>query len=478
MDISYPIKIVTGSYNEILKETTEYYNKLIEYLLHIIEKEQTDIITQDVNKHENERQMRLEALIHATKNNEHPKYEDFDKNFPQFPSYIRRAAEKKAIGIYKSWYTNHLNWEVAGKNGTEPRLQYKHNTAPTFYNKNAYLANSKKGENYVQLKLWNGKKWVWTDIPVRHQDTKYINKLGTQYKMSNAPTLTKRGHAWELRFSFKVKLDLADENEQFKTGTHRICAIDLGVNTDATCCIMEPDGTVVARRFINFGAEKDRILNAHKRIREAQSNGARKLKKMWRKVNRLNNDLVIKIVNEIVDFAVEYSCCAVACEYLDFSSGKRKKSKGKRGKRGWRLSLWRYRDVYHRLCIAAHKFGLRVHQVCAWGTSRLAFDGSGRVSRGRYIVDENGESLGLPYSVVRFASGKFYSADLNAVYNIGARYYIRFLLDFLKARLSSEDFGALSAKVPQCSARSGCVLSDLINLWGVACSSELAREAA
>lgn len=209
---------------------------------------------------------------------------------------------------------------------------------------------------------------------------------------------------------------------------------------------MEPDGTIVARRFINFGAEKDRILNAHKRIREAQSNGAHKLKKMWRKVNRLNN-------------------------------GKRRKSKGKKGKRSWQLNLWCYRDVYCQLCVLAHKWGLRVHQVCAWGTSQLAFDGSGRVSRGKYIVGDDGVSLGLPYSVVRFSSGKFYNADLNAAYNIGARYYIRLLLDFLKARLSSEVFGALSAKVPRCSARSGCVLSDLINLWRVACSSELAREA-
>ena len=86
------------------------------------------------------------------------------------------------------------------------------------------------------------------------------------------------------------------------------------------------------------------------------------------------------------------------------------------------------------------------------------------------IVGNDGVSLGVPYSVVRFSSGKFYNADLNAAYNIGARYYIRLLLDFLKARLSSEDFGALLAKVPRCSARSKCVLSDLIDLWRVACS--------
>ena len=123
----------------------------------------------------------------------------------------------------------------------------------------------------------------------------------------------------------------------------------------------------------------------------------------------------------------------------------RRKSKGKKGKRNWKLNLWRYRDVYHRLCVAAHKWGLRVHQVCAWGTSQLAFDGSGRVNRGKYIMGDDGKSLGLPYSVVRFSSGKFYNADLNAAYNIGARYYIRLLLDFLKAHLSSEDFGVLLA---------------------------------
>ena len=48
MDISYPTRIVAGSYNGILEETVKYYNKLITYLLHIIEKEQTEIIIKDV----------------------------------------------------------------------------------------------------------------------------------------------------------------------------------------------------------------------------------------------------------------------------------------------------------------------------------------------------------------------------------------------------------------------------------------------
>ena len=46
---------------------------------------------------------------------------------------------------------------MGGKKGTEPRLQYKHDAALTFYNQNAYREDSEKGENYVQLKLWDGK---------------------------------------------------------------------------------------------------------------------------------------------------------------------------------------------------------------------------------------------------------------------------------------------------------------------------------
>ena len=67
MDISYPTRIVTGTYNGILKNTVEYYNELITYLLHIINKEQTEIIIKDVTEHANERAHRLETLIHATR---------------------------------------------------------------------------------------------------------------------------------------------------------------------------------------------------------------------------------------------------------------------------------------------------------------------------------------------------------------------------------------------------------------------------
>lgn len=97
--------------------------------------------------------------------------------------------------------------------------------------------------------------------------------------------------------------------------------------------------------------------------------------------------------------------------------------------------------------------GMRISRVCAWNTSRLAFDGSGRVERGR--------EAGLPsYSTVRFATGKTYDADLNAAYNIGARYLVRAKLKSLPER----ERLAVEAKVPGCARRTTCTLSSLISL--------------
>ena len=93
---------------------------------------------------------------------------------------------------------------------------------------------------------------------------------------------------------------------------------------------------------------------------------------------------------------------------------------------------------------------MHVSRICAWGTSRLAFDGSGSVLRGREA------DLGS-YSVCQFRTGKIYNCDLNASYNIGARYYIRELLKSVPAKVRL----ALEAKVPQAARRSTCTLSVL-----------------
>lgn len=113
-------------------------------------------------------------------------------------------------------------------------------------------------------------------------------------------------------------------------------------------------------------------------------------------------------------------------------------SNGKKcGRKKQRLALWRKQEIQRIVEHNAHKNGIRISRICAWNTSRLAFDGSGHVERGSYV--QNGETK-YNYSICVFPSGKTYHCDLNASYNIGARYFIRELLksESVRKRLPSQ----------------------------------------
>ena len=93
--------------------------------------------------------------------------------------------------------------------------------------------------------------------------------------------------------------------------------------------------------------------------------------------------------------------------------------------------------------------GIRISRICAWNTSRLAYDGSGVVLR-----DQDNHSL------CTFQTGKRYNCDLSASYNIGARYFIRELLKPIPATERS----LLEAEVPSVKRRTLCVYADLKDL--------------
>ena len=118
-----------------------------------------------------------------------------------------------------------------------------------------------------------------------------------------------------------------------------------------------------------------------------------------------------------------------------------------------RVHHWRAQYVQGIVTAKAHRLGIRISRVNAWNTSALAYDGSGKVIRGK-------EAGFKTNAICRFQNGKTYNCDLNASYNIGARYFIREILKSLPAteRLRIE------AKVPQCSKRSTSTYATFINL--------------
>ena len=167
--------------------------------------------------------------------------------------------------------------------------------------------------------------------------------------------------------------------------------------------------------------------------------------RLWSLVKRQTDCLSQKTAQSIVDYAVYYSADVIVMEHLDTS-------KKNRGANKQKIHHLRHKAIWNMVISKAHFLSIRVASINAWGTSRLAYDGSGRVSRGKEAE--------LPYSMCKFANGKVYNCDLNASYNIGARYLIRQILKPLSVRTRSE----VEAKVPQLTVRSTCTLSDLISL--------------
>lgn len=161
----------------------------------------------------------------------------------------------------------------------------------------------------------------------------------------------------------------------------------------------------------------------------------------------MNKHISVITANFIINVAKENNVDVIVFERLDL---KGKKHGGNKQK----LHLWKAKNVQDMVELKAHREGMRISRVCAWNTSKLAFDGSGPVTR----FKNN-------YSMCIFSTGKLYNCDLSASYNIGARYFIRELLKPLSEMRRLE----VLAKVPELATRSRCTLSSLINL-----SAELA----
>lgn len=411
---SYKVKI--KHYNHIFEQTVKIYRNAVSFFIDVCDKE-WDVLEPLKNL---ERCRKIEELTLYTKKNQNPKY-NFNERFYKMPSYLRRSSINTATGCYSSYYSNLKNWK-ANPIGNKPKLQLDRNVMPTLYKDNMYIRTD---DNTARIKIFHKNDWVWIDVELNNQDVKYIQNHCT-FKKEYVPTLKKQGKCWYLVFPFedKVKFQKVDIEDQI------ICAVDLGLNNNATCSIMQSDGTVVGRKFVNLATEKDHLDKALNRVKKAQQNGARKCPTLWKHVNDLNTDISRKTAKEIVDFAVLYNADVIVFEHLD-TQGK-KKGRGKQ-----KLALWRKQEMQKLVEHKVHILGIRISHICAWNTSKLAFDGSGKVERGTYIQNRVEK---YNYSICTFQNGKQYHCDLNATYNIGARYFIRELLksDSVMRRLPNQ----------------------------------------
>lgn len=429
IDSSYGVEI--KNINKVLKPTIKIYQRAISFCIDVFEKEWSllgtleDLKQKDVS----------EDLIHSSKTNI-AKYDEFDKKFYKMPLYLRRAVINNALGYLNSYFSNLELWKENGCIGNKPTLRRKHNKLPVFYNSNMYKGSI--DSNIAYIKLYINNDWIWYPIKLKSTDMQYIRKHLEGTKMS-APTLEHKNKKWFLRFCFSENVTL----NKTKLKEQTILAVDLGLNNDAVCSVMKLDGTVLGRKFINFPSEKDYLYHTLNKIKKVSKlSGSHNTTKLWRTAKLKNEELGRKIAKAIVDYAVSQNVDFIIFEHLDF--------KGKvSGKKKQKLKMWRKQTIQRIVEHKAHRKGIHINRICAWGTSKLAFNGSGEVER-----DENN------YSLCTFKNNKTYNCDLSASYNIGARYFIK----EIQKTTSVKKWSQVLAKVPELQKRTLCTYSTLLSL--------------
>lgn len=427
---TYSVKI--KHYNHIFKDTVAIYRRAVDYLIAVcIDK--WDIV---VTFKGQSRLTYIESLVHATKDNPSPEY-DFDLRFYKMPSYMRRGAINEAIGKVSSYKSNLANWieNPVGKEPSYPKAGY---VFPSMYRTVMY---NQTDDYAAQIKVYVRNTWDWITVDLRKTDMDYIYRYCKNRKQC-APTLQKRGKEWFLDFPFEESTTLKEVSIYDNT----IVSVDLGINTAATISVMRSDGTILGRHFCKLPKETDSLMHSINRIKKAQQHGNYKTPRLWAKAKGINHGIASKTANYVMDIAVLYNADTIVFEHLD-KNGK------VRGSKKQKLKMWRSQEVQSIVTNKAHRLGMRISHICAWGTSKYAYDGSGIVLRGK----AGGFNT---YELCKFQNGKIYNCDLSASYNIGARYFIREILKSLdeSSRL------AIETKVPQSAKRSTCTFSTLISL--------------
>ena len=433
---SYDVRIPDRQFNKVFSDTVVKYRAAVSFFIDV-RMHECSIFAGISDQHTQLRKM--EQLTVKTNDNPNPKY-DFGAECYKFPCYYRRAAIAEALGKVSSYESNLTNWENnrKGKRPGKPQAGYVY---PALYRGNTFV---QVDDQTAQIKVWIHNTWDWVTVPLRRTDVSYIQRHCTDRKEC-VPTLKKQHKFWTLCFSFKEKAILSpiEVKEQI------ILAVDLGINSACVCTAMCADGTIVGRKFLNLPSEEDSLRHALNIIKNAQQHGNHKTPALWAKVKGINDRISVLTAQFITETAELYAASTVVFEHLE---AKGKKRGGRRMRQ--RIHHWRANYVQRMVTDKAHRLGMHVSHVNAWGTSRLAFDGSGRLLRGK----DAGFSTA---ALCRFQNGKIYNCDLNASYNIGARYFIRELLKSLPAKERLR----IEAKVPQCCKRSTCTLSTLISLY-------------
>ncbi len=356
----------------------------------------------------------LESLFHDTAKTKTPNGAWFRKHFHKVPSYLRRAATMAAYGHVSSFVTRYRSWQGGDRRLRQqrPPVIGKFGGWPVLYAANGGAgAMMHRHDDAVEMKLFDrlSGDWIWRRAAV----TRRGKRAGSSACLLS-PTLRVHGGSLSLAQPYETSRRKRDRDVP-----DRVCSVDQGVNRQAVCSIIDPDGTVLARKFISSGMhinQRDKVLvQIREKARQTMGSGGKLTKgfcrTLYERAKGLNLQIARDVSRAIMSFAVAHGASVIVFEDMKHF---RPKGGRKRSNMRQRFHGWLHRLLVKQAMASAEEKGLRVDLVFPRGTSAWAYDGSGRVVRDR----EN-------YGRCRFKTGKQYDCDLSASYNIAARWFAR-----------------------------------------------------
>lgn len=219
---------------------------------------------------------------------------------PKIPLYFRRAAINTAIGLARGYWSSCAN----GNRGF-PTPAKAINCSPVFY-KGMYREFQK---NTVQLKVYNGKKWVWMTFP-------YVGREIPKEGNILSPTLKIEKKVAYLHIPVEIPVeDISTVKERMKKETY-ICAVAFPDGDCLAVCVkMRKDGSVKDSYFIHGGRireeQRKKVLKRLEKSRKSRKNyrateiiegKERENATLYKKLEQINWYYAHKVSCEILDY--------------------------------------------------------------------------------------------------------------------------------------------------------------------------------
>ena len=299
---------------------------------------------------------------------DNPEYEFI---YPGFPSPLRRAAIRKAIGAYLSWRSNFEQWQKRNKRQQHHRPPMKprsFNFSPSF---DTGMRKEDDGSSII-LKLLVRGNWKW--IKFYYQSPPCSNEW-----QKGSPQVVCKGTTAFLTFALEKYVPATGGIKKIMAADSvRVCSVDIDLDRHiAIASVLETDakGNVweVARHFIN----QKHHIKRRKRDIGLIASSMRKTgivdrgfcSTKWQKLHNREIEYSRVVARELVEFARYHQCSILAFEHL----GNLKPCKGKYSRRSnQKRAYWLKSRLFNQAKdIAYRDYSILTTRVNPRNTSRL-----------------------------------------------------------------------------------------------------------